>query len=102
MAEYSNTKSRGKLVGMVFSMQSLGLLAGPLVSLGLIYSGMSLSLVWKLLLAFGAIPAIAVIYFRRRMPETPRYLLRVKGDAEGRHKQLEKVHRIDRHGHRLN
>ncbi len=82
MAEYSNTKSRGKLVGMVFSMQSLGLLAGPLVSLGLIYSGISLSLVWKLLLAFGAIPAIAVIYFRRRMPETPRYLLRVKGDAK--------------------
>ncbi len=72
MAEYSNTKSRGKLVGMVFSMQSLGLLAGPLVSLALIYSGISLGIVWKLLLAFGAIPALAVVYYRRKMPETPR------------------------------
>lgn len=82
MTEYSNTKSRGKLVGMVFSMQSLGLLAGPLISLGLIYSGMSLSLIWKLLLAFGAIPALIVVYYRRKMPETPRYSLRVKGDAK--------------------
>ena len=81
MAEYSNTKSRGKLVGMVFSMQSLGLLAGPLVSLGLIYSGLNLGIIWKLLLAFGAIPALAVVYYRRKMPETPRYSLRVKGDV---------------------
>jgi PHS family inorganic phosphate transporter-like MFS transporter len=81
MAEYSNTASRGKLVGMVFSMQSLGLLAGPLISLGLIFSGINLVLVWKLLLAFGAIPALVVVYYRRKMPETPRYLLRVSGDA---------------------
>ncbi len=82
MAEYSNRMSRGKLVGMVFSMQSLGLLAGPLVTLGLIYSGMSLGLIWKLLLAFGAIPALVVVYFRRKMPETPRYLLNVKNDVK--------------------
>ncbi|MHB8360745.1 MAG: MFS transporter [Thermoplasmataceae archaeon] len=90
MAEYSNTKSRGKLVGMVFSMQSLGLLAGPLVSLGLIYSGMSPSLIWKLLLAFGAIPALIVVYYRRKMPETPKYSLRVKGDAQTAHKNWTK------------
>ncbi len=81
MAEYSNTRSRGKLVGMVFSMQSLGLLAGPLISLGLIFSGINLGLDWKLLLAFGAIPAMIVVYYRRKMPETPRYSLRVKGDV---------------------
>ena len=90
MAEYSNTKSRGKLIGMVFSMQSLGLLAGPLISLGLIFSGIDLGLVWRLLLAFGAIPAIVVVYYRRKMPETPRYLLRVKGDAKGASNNWEK------------
>ncbi len=79
MAEYSNTKSRGKLVGMVFSMQSLGLIAGPAVALGLMYSGISLTLVWQLLLAFGAIPAAFVIYGRRKLPEPPRYTLNVKG-----------------------
>ncbi len=91
MAEYSNTQSRGKLIGMVFSMQSLGLLAGPLVSLGLIYSGVSLDLIWKLLLAFGAIPALVVVYFRRSLPETPRYSIRVKGDSEGAAKNWEKL-----------
>ncbi len=82
MTEYSNTKSRGKLVGMVFSMQSLGLLAGPLVSLGLIYSGVDLAIIWKLLLAFGAIPALIVVYYRRKLPETPKFSLRVQGDGK--------------------
>lgn len=91
MAEYSNTHSRGKLIGMVFSMQSLGLLAGPLVSLGLIYSGLSLGIIWKLLLAFGAIPALIVVYYRRTLPETPRYALRVKGDTQSAVKNWEKL-----------
>ncbi len=91
MAEYSNTHSRGKLIGMVFSMQSLGLLAGPLVSLGLIYSGMDLTLIWKLLLAFGAIPALIVVYFRRTLPETPRYAIRVKGDTASAAKNWNKL-----------
>jgi len=29
MSEYSNRKDRGRLVGMVFSMQALGLIVGP-------------------------------------------------------------------------
>ncbi len=82
MTEYSNTNSRGKLVGMVFSMQSIGLVAGPVLTLGLIYSGIPLALVWKLLLAIGAVPAMAVIYWRRKLPETPKYSLLVKGDAK--------------------
>lgn len=91
MAEYSNTHSRGRLIGMVFSMQSLGLLAGPLVSLGLIYSGISLAIIWKLLLAFGAIPALIVVYYRRTLPETPRYSIRVKGDSASAEKNWQKL-----------
>jgi MFS family permease len=33
MSEYSNRQDRGRLVGMVFSMQALGLIVGPLVGL---------------------------------------------------------------------
>lgn len=91
MTEYSNTKSRGKLVGMVFSMQSIGLIAGPALTLGLIYSGLSLVLVWKLLLAIGAVPAIAVVYWRRKLPETPKFTLLVEGDAEKAARNWEKV-----------
>ena len=33
MSEYSNRQDRGRLVGLVFSMQALGLIVGPLVAL---------------------------------------------------------------------
>lgn len=81
MAEYSNTKSRGKFLGMVFSMQSLGLIAGPLIALAFLIPGAPLGITWRMLLAIGAIPSAIVIYYRRRLPETPKYLLGVKGDS---------------------
>lgn len=79
MSEYSNRQDRGKLVGMVFSTQALGLIVGPLVALALLGSGMSHSLAWRLMLGLGAIPAAAVLYLRRRMPESPRYQEQVLG-----------------------
>jgi MFS transporter, PHS family, inorganic phosphate transporter len=33
MSEYDSRKDRGKLVGLVFSTQALGLIVGPLVAL---------------------------------------------------------------------
>ena len=90
MAEYSNTKNRGMLVGMVFSMQSLGLLAGPLAVLGLLYAGVAPALMWKLLFAFGAIPAAAVIYGRRSLPETPKFTVGVRGNARKAAQDLER------------
>jgi MFS family permease len=81
MSEYSNRTDRGRLVGMVFSMQAVGLIVGPLVGLVLLSSGMSSSLTWRILLGVGAIPAAAVIYLRSKMPESPRFQSRVKGDS---------------------
>ncbi len=82
MTEYSNTLNRGKFVGTIFSMQSFGLLAGPLISILFLTSGLSPSLTWRLLLAIGGIPAMLVIYFRRTMPEPPRYTADVRGDIK--------------------
>jgi PHS family inorganic phosphate transporter-like MFS transporter len=42
----------------------------------------NVDLAWRLMLGLGALPAIAVIYLRRRIPESPRYLSRVKGETE--------------------
>ncbi len=81
MSEYSNRKDRGRLVGMVFSMQAVGLIVGPLVALLLIATGTSHDLTWRLLLAFGAIPAAAVVYLRTKIPESPRFRAHVAGDA---------------------
>ena len=44
MSEYSNRKDRGKLVGLVFSMQALELVVGPLVALLLISTSLPVGL----------------------------------------------------------
>jgi PHS family inorganic phosphate transporter-like MFS transporter len=82
MSEYANRKDRGKLVGMVFGTQALGLIVGPLVALALLGAGLSDDLAWRILLGLGAVPAAAVIYLRRKMPESPRYQVQVQGKAQ--------------------
>ena len=79
MSEFSNRTNRGKLVGLVFSMQALGTVSGYIAGLALLGAGVPDGITWRLLLGLGAIPAAAVIVLRRRMPESPRYLARVQG-----------------------
>jgi MFS family permease len=75
MSEYANKSNRGRMVSLVFAMQGLGLIVGPLLAIILLSTGMSENLVWRLLLAFGAIPALSVFYLRRQLNETPRFQL---------------------------
>ncbi len=82
VSEYANRKDRGKLVGMVFGTQALGLIVGPLIALSLLGAGASNDTAWRVMLALGAVPAAAVIYLRCRMPESPRYQVQVQGKAE--------------------
>ncbi|MEO7019973.1 MAG: MFS transporter [Ktedonobacteraceae bacterium] len=82
MSEYSNRKDRGKLITMVFSMQGLGLILGPLVAIVLLGSGISNDLTWRLMLGLGAIPALATFYMRRKIAETPRFTLMMNGDLD--------------------
>jgi MFS transporter, PHS family, inorganic phosphate transporter len=82
VSEYANRKDRGKLVGMVFGTQALGLIVGPLIALTLLGAGASNDVAWRVMLALGAVPAAAVIYLRCRMPESPRYQVQVQGKAE--------------------
>ena len=90
MSEYANRRDRGKLVTLVFSMQALGLVIGPVVALTLLAAGVPSDLAWRWMLGLGALPALAVIYFRRTMPESPRYTARVRGDAQGAAAALER------------
>jgi len=83
MSEYANRRDRGKLVTMVFSMQAVGLILGPLVALGLLLAGIDHGLVWRIMLALGAVPALATYYLRLRIAETPRFALAMQGDLAG-------------------
>ncbi len=59
MREYANRKDRGKLVGMVFGTQALGLIVGPLVALALLGGGASDNVTWRVLLGLGAVHPVS-------------------------------------------
>jgi MFS family permease len=74
MAEYAGKASRGMLVSLVFAMQAAGLIVGPLLAAGLLMTHLSHDIIWRILVGFGAVPALAVYWSRRHLKETPRYL----------------------------
>jgi PHS family inorganic phosphate transporter-like MFS transporter len=91
MSEYANRKDRGKLITMVFSMQGLGLILGPVIAIVLLISGLNHDLVWRLMLAVGAIPALATFYLRRQIAETPRFALMMQGNVEAATQTIDNV-----------
>src|SRR5579875_1619688 len=74
MAEYAGKDSRGLLVTLVFTMQAVGLILGPLFASALLTTHLSHAVIWRVLLGFGAIPALGVYWSRRNLKETPRFL----------------------------
>ncbi|MBX5465922.1 MAG: MFS transporter [Firmicutes bacterium] len=91
MSEYANARDRGRLVGMVFAMQAAGLVVGPLVALALFGAGVPTDFAWRVMLGLGAVPALAVIGLRRQLPESPRFVARVRGDVEAAAQAVERV-----------
>jgi MFS family permease len=82
MAEHANRRDRGITLGIGFGvMWWLGAVAAGLVLVVLKLAGVSADLQWRIVLAAGAVPALSVLYLRRRMPETARYLARLAGDS---------------------
>jgi MFS family permease len=82
MAEHSNRADRGRALGLGFgTMWPAGALAAALFKLILQWLHVPDDLQWRLVLGAGAIPALGVLYFRRQMPETARFLARL-GDEQ--------------------
>jgi MFS transporter, PHS family, inorganic phosphate transporter len=73
MSEYADHHNRGRMVGLVFSAQAVGLVVGPLLALALLGGGAGPGATWRILLGVGAIPAAAAVWLRRKMPEPPRF-----------------------------
>jgi MFS family permease len=74
MSEYSGKGHRGLMVTLVFAMQAAGLIVGPLFAAALLSTHLSHDMIWRILIAFGAVPALAVFWQRRKLKETPRFL----------------------------
>jgi MFS family permease len=81
-AEYANRKDRGKLMAISGGlMWNLGALGSTLVTLA-VANSLPPEVAWRIVLASGAIPALIVIYARRKFPETPRYILYIQKDPK--------------------
>ncbi len=74
MSEYAGKSTRGMMVTLVFAMQAAGLIVGPLFASALLVTHVSPNIAWRILVAFGALPALAVYSARRHLKETPRFL----------------------------
>lgn len=85
MSEYSGIRHRGKLVSMVFAMQGFGLLLGAMVGV-LSVAFLPLGVAWRVMLGAGAVPSAAVIYFRSKVDETPRFRVVSSERPEAREK----------------
>ncbi|KAJ3233865.1 phosphate transporter, partial [Chytriomyces hyalinus] len=70
-SEFANVRYRGMMLAAVFAMQGIGIMVVYTV----------LDQVWRIALGFGIVPALAAVYFRLTIPETPRFTVDVVGDT---------------------
>ncbi|SEG22474.1 Predicted arabinose efflux permease, MFS family [Bryocella elongata] len=98
MAEYAGKASRGMLVTLVFAMQAAGLILGPLFASALLATNLAHDLIWRILVGFGAVPALAVYWSRRHLKETPRYLA-ASGMEESDNGELKRAGHFDPEHH---
>jgi MFS family permease len=92
MAEHANVKDRGKKLAFGFgAMWNFGAICAALVLLAVRAMGVGPDMQWRIVLGFGAVPALSVLTLRRRMPETARFLARVEGDAGKARKVLQEI-----------
>jgi PHS family inorganic phosphate transporter-like MFS transporter len=98
MSEYAGKAHRGMLVTLVFAMQAAGLIVGPLLAAAMLSTHMSHDIVWRILVSFGALPALAVYGARRHLKESPRFL-KATGHEEDESGKLKKADHFDKKTH---
>lgn len=109
MSEYANKRTRGAFIAAVFAMQGFGILTGGAVSIIVASAfnrayhrptfeenpGLSTApqadFVWRIILMFGAIPALLTYYWRLKMPETARYTALVAKNSKQAAADMAKV-----------
>ncbi|KAF7833758.1 inorganic phosphate transporter 1-4-like [Senna tora] len=109
MAEYSSKKTRGAFIAAVFAMQGFGIISGGIVAITVsaifnaVYPAPSFQhdavlssvpqadYVWRIILMFGALPALLTYYSRMKMPETARYTALVAKNTNQAASDMSKV-----------
>ncbi|KQJ81733.1 probable inorganic phosphate transporter 1-4 [Brachypodium distachyon] len=109
MSEYANKRTRGAFVAAVFAMQGFGNLTGGVVAIVVSAAfkrrfdapafkddpaGSTVpqaDLAWRIVLMFGAVPALLTYYWRMKMPETARYTALVAKNNKQATADMERV-----------
>ncbi|KAJ3027121.1 UNVERIFIED_CONTAM: phosphate transporter [Siphonaria sp. JEL0065] len=98
-SEFANVRYRGMMISAVFAMQGVGIMVGGIVYIATLAGLQSqiqadytvLDSVWRIALAFGALPALGAVYFRLTIPETPRFTVDVIGDTDKGQSDVDRV-----------
>lgn len=82
VAEIAPARIRSRLLVAAFSFQAIGQLLG--VAVGVIVLNVSPEFgAWRWMLAFGVVPAVIIVYLRRGVPESPRWMIEQGRYEEG-------------------
>jgi MFS family permease len=73
LAEVLPSKARGRWLVGAFSLQAAGILLGAVVGVIVLLILPDVSS-WRIMLGFGVVPALVIIWLRRSVPESPRWL----------------------------
>ncbi|KAG9154852.1 hypothetical protein Leryth_023914 [Lithospermum erythrorhizon] len=113
MSEYANKKTRGAFIAAVFAMQGFGILAGGMVAIitsaafkaaypvpayqdnAAESTPSQVDFLWRIILMFGALPALLTYYWRMKMPETARYTALVEKNAKRAASDMSKVLQVE-------
>jgi PHS family inorganic phosphate transporter-like MFS transporter len=90
-SEFASSKRRGTMIATVFAMQGFGIIMGTIMAVAVLainknaiieHGASQLGYCWRTMAAFGAVPALGAVYFRLKIPETPRFAMDVLKDDE--------------------
>ncbi|WP_278464979.1 MFS transporter [Saccharolobus islandicus] len=82
-AENSNPKNRGKRMIITFAvLWGMGAVAAAFIEQILLLINIGNDLIWRIVLFMGILPAVSVFYLRRKLPETYKFLTRIKPKRE--------------------
>jgi len=84
MSEHAPAASRGMAVSLVFAMQAAGLIFSPLFATALLAGHIAPTILWRLLVGFGAVPALIVYPLRLKMRESDTFLKASGCDEDSR------------------
>ncbi|KAG9299468.1 hypothetical protein G9A89_009421 [Geosiphon pyriformis] len=89
-SELASKNNRGAMMSAVFAMQGFGILSGGICSILTLAifknqierDPLYIDYIWRIVTAFGVLPATLALFFRLTIPETPRFTMDVERNIE--------------------